>query len=425
MTSKSLIEHPRPGYAWTIFFLSIIFNAYAITLQFSPTLRNILVENSSKVTSTVYALTGFYYTYAICQIPVGILIDRYGSRIFPSIGVFLCAGGSLLMSTATSNLTIVISRAIIGMGAAFSFLNGLKLINNWFQPKKFSYLLGLFVAISSFLVVILKLVFKYLVDTQNWQSAMLVFGLGGLIFACFFFFFVQDAPGAGFYLHSPVKDKDEFWKNIKNVFNSSQVWVIGIAVGLVIGPLFAFQTIWAIPFVKLAYNATNAIAIMFNILFIFGYAIGAVFFGMVSTSIGKRKMFVVWGTFIALLMLLIILYPPYLGIQVTSICFFILGFGASNINIGYTTVHEHNIPQVTATSIAVVSTFYAFFAAITQSLIAVFLELGSKIHGASEYTTGDYQVSLIRLPVYIGIAVVFSFFIKETYAKQRQTYSSD
>lgn len=128
------------------------------------------------------------------------------------------------------------------------------------------------------------------------------------------------------------------------------------------------------------------------------------------------------GTAISLLMLIIILYPPYLGIQITSICFFVLGFAASNINIGYTVVHEHNVPQVTATAVAVVNTFYALFAAISQSLIAVFLELGTKLHGSSEYTTWDFQISLIRLPVYIAIALIFSFFIKETFCKQRQSY---
>lgn len=423
MSSESrLIEHPRPLYAWTVFVLSILFNAYSVTLKFSPTVENIVGQDMGKVTSTVYALSGFYYTFALFQIPIGILIDRYGSRLLPSIGILLCAIGAIIMSRAESNFEILISRGIIGIGAAFSFLNGLKIINNWFQPKSFSYLLGLFIAIGSPAVLIFKAGFNQLEKTLQWHGAMMTFGLAGLIFACIFFFVVQDAPGARFSLHSRITDKKEFWKNIRQVFNSSHVWVIGIAVGLMIGPLIAFESVWSIPFVKTAYKTTTSFAVMFSLLFVFGYAAGAVFFGRVSTSLGKRKVFVIWGTAISLLMLIIILYPPYLGVQITSICFFVLGFAASNINIGYTLVHEHNVPQVTATAVAVVNTFYALFAAISQSLIAVFLELGTKLHGSSEYTTWDFQISLIRLPVYIAIALIFSFFIKETFCKQRQTY---
>lgn len=85
-------------------------------------------------------------------------------------------------------------------------------------------------------------------------------------------------------------------------------------------------------------------------------------------------------------MIIIILYPSYMGVQITAI--------------------------------AVVNTFYAFFAAISQSLIGVFLQLGQKIEHSQGYSIHDYQISLIRLPVYLLIALIFSFFIKKTCCKQ-------
>ncbi|WP_316356964.1 hypothetical protein [Candidatus Neptunichlamydia sp. REUL1] len=117
------------------------------------------------------------------------------------------------------------------------------MINNWFQPKHFSYLLGLFIAIGSPAVLIFKAGFNQLEKILQWHGAIMTFGLARLIFACIFFFVVQDAPGSRFFLHSTITDKKEFWKNIRQVFNSSHVWVIGIAVGLIIGPLLAFESI--------------------------------------------------------------------------------------------------------------------------------------------------------------------------------------
>lgn len=423
MSSENrLVEHPRPLYAWAVFILSVIFSAYSVILQLSPTIENIVGNDMSRITGMVYAMTAFYYTFAIFQVPIGILIDRYGSRFLPSIGILLCAIGSITMSRAEFNWEIAISRGVIGLGATFAFLNGVRIINNWFQPKRFSYLLGLFIGLTALAIVLLKAGFNHLEKTLQWHGALMTFGLGGLIFACIYFFVVQDSPGAGFTIYSKITDRKQFWKNIGHVFNSPHVWVVGVAVGLMIGPIFAFQTLWSIPFLKTVYEVPTPIAMMFNLLFMFGYASGAVFFGRVSTSLGKRKIFVTWGIAVALMMIIIILYPPYLGIQITSICFFILGFGASNINIGYTIVHEHNVPQVTATSVAVVNTFYAFFAAISQSLIAIFLNLGTQLQHTEGFTTRQFQVSLIRLPIYLFIALIFSFLIKETYCNQRQSY---
>ncbi|WP_420421332.1 MFS transporter [Simkania sp.] len=417
-----LVEHPRPYYAWLVFILSAIFSGYALTLQFSPRLESFLDQDKHQITQVIYALSVFYYSLALFQIPIGILIDRFGCRLLPSLGIIFCSIGAILMSISETHWGIAIARGIMGFGAAFAFLNGVRIINNWFKSKQFSYLLGIFIALSAFLTVLFTTGFKFLEQVLLWRKAMMSVGLGGLIFACIYFFIVQDAPGGKFSVYSQIKDRKEFWKNIRHVFNASHVWVLGMTIGLMIGPLFAFETIWSVPFLKTVYKAPLAIAIMYNLFFVLGYAGGAIFFGRLSTFVGKRKLFVILGAAVTLIMLIIIIYPPYFGIPITAICFILLGFGASNINVGYTIVHEHNVPQVTTTPIAVVNTFYVLFAAISQSLITVFLELGKQIHNTPEYTTQEYQISLIRLPVYLFIALIFSFFIKETYCKQRQSY---
>ncbi|CCB88307.1 hypothetical protein SNE_A04300 [Simkania negevensis Z] len=425
MNSKNqLVEHPRPYYAWMVFILSVIFSAYTLTLQFSPRLESILGQDKTQITALIYAMSAFYFSLAFFQIPIGILIDRFGSRFLPSLGIIFCSIGAILMSNSETHWGIAMARGIMGFGAAFAFLNGLRIINNWFKSKQFSYLLGIFIALSAFLTVLFKMGFNYLEEVLLWRKAMMTVGLSGLIFACVYFFIVQDSPGGKFSIYSQIKDRKEFWKNIRQVFNASHVWVMGLTIGLMIGPLFAFETIWAIPFLKTVYKTPLSTAIMYNLFFVLSYGIGAIFFGRISTFIGKRKLFVVLGTAITLIMLIIIIYPPYFGVLITSICFIILGFAASNISIGYTIVHEHNVPQVTATPIAVVNTFCVLFAAISQSLITVFLELGKQIHNTPEYTTQQFQTSLIRLPIYLLFALILSFFIKETYCNQRQSYEN-
>lgn len=410
-----LVQHPRPLYAWTILILSVIFNAYSFTLQSSPELKALDEYSPEKLIHYAFAMAGFFYAFALFQIPIGLLIDRFGSRVLPSIGILLCALGAIFFSQSTTPWQVGISRFVMGAGGAFSFLNALKLISNWFQPKRFAFLLGMFIALGTLLITFLRLLFSKLSEMIHWQGAMLSFGLAGIIFACLFFFIVRDIPGSRYTVHSLLGDKKRFWKDVKSVFNHPQTWVVGIAVGLMIGPLFSFEALWSVPFLETVYKIPKSLAILFNFLFVIGYAVGAIFFGGVSTSLGRRKIFIPWGIGFSLLMLIIILYPPYLGVQTTAISFFTLGFAASIVILGYASAHEMNPPHVTAVAIAVVNTFYAFFAAISQSLIGVFLQLGQKIE---QFQAHDYQISLIRLPIYLLIALIFSFFIKETYCKQ-------
>ena len=409
-------QHPRSYHAWVILILSAIFSAYAFTLQSSPNILELVDRNKSYIIHYVYALAGFFYAYAIFQIPVGLLIDRFGSRFLPSIGILICALGAIYFSQTTSPIQMAIARFIMGIGAAFSFLNALKLISNWFEQKRFAFLFGMFIAMGSFGILFLKILFNYLSNLFHWKNAMFSFGLGGIILACVYFLIVRDAP-----TKREINTK-ELWNQIKYVFNNSQVWIIGITIGLVIGPLFAFEAIWAIPFLKAVYKIPFNLALLFNTLFVIGYSIGTIYFGRTSTSLKKRKIFIPWGVGFSLLMMVIILYPPYIGVQVTAVSFFMLGFAASNVNLGYVSIHEQNPPQVTGTAISIVNMFYAFFAAISQSFVAAFLQIGDKTKDAAQFSVHDYQISLIRLPVYLLIAFIFSFFIKETHAKQITEY---
>ncbi|MGE0198705.1 MAG: MFS transporter [Simkaniaceae bacterium] len=418
---NKLVVHPRPFYAWCILILSVLFNAYAYMLQSTPTIDDFTQGSAAHLSGLVYALSGYLYAFTLFQIPMGILIDRFGSRYFPSLGLLLCALGAILLSYSNSNGMIFFSKVIMGCGGAFSFINALKLISNWFQPKRYAFLLGLFIALDTLGIILLKAFYLALKNHIEWRGATLMFGLSGLIFACVFFFVVKDSPGVQFSIHPPAK-KEDLWKNIKQIFNNSQVWVIGITVGLLIGPLFSFEMLWSIPFVSKAYNAPFQIAALLNLLFVFGYGIGAMYFGRASTNLGRRKVFMPWGIGVTLLMMLVILYPPYMGINVTAVCFFVLGFAASTNNLGYVIIHELHVPQVTATAVAVVNTFYALFSAISQALIAVFIQLGSFMEKTGEVSLHNFQLSLIRLPVYVGISLLFSFFIKETFAKQRYSY---
>ena len=60
----------------------------------------------------------YFYAYFIMQIPMGILLDRFGPRRVMTISIFLCALGALILSQSHLLLFAGAGRFITGIGAA-------------------------------------------------------------------------------------------------------------------------------------------------------------------------------------------------------------------------------------------------------------------------------------------------------------------
>ena len=73
----------------------------------------------------------FFPSLAAVQLPLGILLDRYGPRRVQITLLPLAALGAALFGFADNLLTLVIARALIGIGVAGSLMSGLKAIVLW------------------------------------------------------------------------------------------------------------------------------------------------------------------------------------------------------------------------------------------------------------------------------------------------------
>jgi MFS family permease len=70
------------------------------------------------------------------QVPVGILLDRFGTRVMVVAGGLVMACGQALLGTTTSIGLAVVARALVGAGDAMTFISVLRLIPTWFEPRR-------------------------------------------------------------------------------------------------------------------------------------------------------------------------------------------------------------------------------------------------------------------------------------------------
>jgi MFS family permease len=89
-------------------------------------------------TAAVLSLFGVVQlgVYAVMQVPIGVLLDRIGSRRMIVAGALLMAAGQLLMANAGSVPTGLAARVLVGAGDAMTFISVLRMVPAWFPARR-------------------------------------------------------------------------------------------------------------------------------------------------------------------------------------------------------------------------------------------------------------------------------------------------
>ncbi len=75
-------------------------------------------------------------TYAGMQVPAGVLVDRFGSRLVVGCGAALMCLGQLDLAFSTNVVSAMIARVLVGAGDAMTFTAVLRFLPAWFSPGR-------------------------------------------------------------------------------------------------------------------------------------------------------------------------------------------------------------------------------------------------------------------------------------------------
>ncbi|MFJ2567999.1 MULTISPECIES: MFS transporter [unclassified Streptomyces] len=132
--------------------------------------------------------------YAGMQIPVGLLVDRLGTKKVLAIGAVLFTAGQLGFAFSPSYGTALASRALLGCGDAMTFISVLRLGTRWFPVRR-----GPLVAQMAGLVgmagnLVSTLVLARLLHGVGWTAAFAGSALAGAVVLLLLVLFLKDHP---------------------------------------------------------------------------------------------------------------------------------------------------------------------------------------------------------------------------------------
>lgn len=404
VTSRSLVM-----VGW---FFCALFFFYAFILRVAPA---VMVDDLMKEFSVGAAILGYLsatylYIYAALQIPLGLVVDKYGLRGVVAGGCALCGIGSIIFSLADSVYLAYLGRGLVGAGAAFSFVGALNMAARWF-PSRFAVLGGWAQMMGSAGGFVGQAPLSLAVAIFGWRSCNLSLGIAGLFLAILLLFTVRDPK-------EDQKPRDNFsiWVSLKNVCANTQTWLATVAAAGLTGALLAFGGLWGVPYLMKARAIDKPDAASFISIIFVGWAIGAPFFGWLSDRIGRRRILLLWGTFGAALTTGTTILVPTLSTTLVIVILFLQGFFSASMILGFALAKDNNPSESSGVALGLINTFVVGSGAILQPLVGVLLDYrwtGEMFDGIRVFNLMDFQVSMLILPFVCLISFASAFYIRE------------
>lgn len=409
----------------SMIFMGTLFYFYEYFLRVTPSVMKSQIQMSFGLTEAAFGtlVAFYYYAYTPMQIPVGILMDRYGPKRILTLGCALCTLGTLLFAYTPHTFTAQMAQFLIGFGSAFAYVGVLKISDDWLAPQYFALMAGLCNTLGMVGAVSGEIVSEFFVEIIGWQATLTyVAGFGFLLIPLLWFLLrdnkENDSP-------KPIHKSDPsthvtFLAGITEVIKNRQIWITGLIGCLTYLPICVFAGIWAPDFLAAkGFDKTSA-AFGSSLLFL-GFAIGCPFWGYTSALIKSRRLPLIIGSFLAALSLMATLWIPDPGTFIMYSLLFLTGFFSGIEILIFAVGNDLVRSSICATAASFINMMTMLGAAFLPPIIGQLLDQTLISSGTTTPLIENYSMVLTVLPMGVLLAGICALFLKETYPQSHRT----
>lgn len=410
------------GIAILAYLLAAAFLCYEMALQVSPSVmtQDLIRDLGIDASGLGFIASVYFYSYTVMQIPVGLLFDRYSARLLITFAVFICACGALFFGLTSTLALAALGRFFMGIGSAFAFISVLVVAARYFPARFFALLVGIAQCLAALGAMMGEWPFALAVEHSSWRHVINVMGITGVALAILCWVVIRDRAAP----HTKAdEEKFDVMKSLRLIVTEPQTWWVGLYAFASWAPITAFPSTWGVAYIAKRYAITNSKAAAAVSMIWIGLAAASPVIGWLSDRIGRRNILLQVCGFIGLVATLAILYLPNVSFYVLYVLLFAFGIATAGQIISFAVVKDNNRPQVTATAIGFNNMAVVAGGVVFPYLVGNLMKNhwdGALLNNVPVYSVGDYQISLIVVPICFAITLISSlFFIKETNCKAK------
>lgn len=341
--------------------------------------------------------------YAGLQVPVGLMVDRYGPRRLVVTGALLMAAGQAVLATSTAVEVALAGRILVGAGDAMTFISVLRLVSAWMPARRVPLMTQLTGILGQLGQVLSAVPLVALLAGPGWTAAFGSAAALSVLAAVLVLLLVADSP-TGPTLAADAPTLSDVGADLATAWRHP-----GTRLGLwshftaqFSGMVFAL--LWGFPFLVSGQGLTTGQASALLSLFVVAAAAAAPFLGVLVQRHPLRRSWLVLtivGVTVAA-WTVVLAWPGRAPLWLLVVLVLTLAVGGPGSMIGFDYARTFNPPNRlgTATGIVNVGGFVATL--LTMLMVGVVLDA----LGGGTYALEDFKAALAVQYLVWGVGTV-------------------
>jgi len=370
----------------------------------------------------------YFYSYAVIQIPAGLLSDSLGPRKTASIFLLIGGIGSILFGAAEGLDEALVGRTLVGLGAGMIFAPTMKIVSDWFRPQEFSRMNALLITTGALGALSAATPMAWLSTWLGWRAAFELIGVATLVLSLAIVVVVRNRPGdLGWPSPAeldcvgcpppPVQESIPLYAGARRVVTEKYFWPVALWATCTIGTFFAFGGLWAGPYLTHVYGTTKAETGRILDMLSVGIIVGSLSISYISESVVRsRKKVLRVTSYLLLLEILFLAFFPH-GLPISALYPVMLAFAICSLApavVSATSIKELFPAQIVGTSIGMANMFPFLGSALLQMILGWALDAYPKTDlGAYPPEAYCRMFRILLIPAVIALAC--TYLMRETY----------
>ena len=256
--------------------------------------------------------SAYFITFAAFQLPLGVLLDRFGPRRIEAALLLAAACGAFVFAQSESLTGLIIGRGLIGFGVSACLMAAFKAFVIWFPKQQLPQVNGFQMAAGGLGALAATSPVEAALTITDWRGVFTLLAVLTLIVAAIIFFVVPEKPGE--LKEEPFKEQ---LRGIQTVLTDLNFWRIAPWATLSQASYLAIHGLWAGPWLRdvAGYDRSGVAGTL--LLLAVAMMVGFVVLGTAAERLSRRGVSTLavaalgMGLFMGVLMLIVFELKPW------------------------------------------------------------------------------------------------------------------
>jgi len=228
-------------------------------------------------------LTSVYFlAFAAAQLPVGILLDRYGPRRIQSALLLLAAGGAALFGISEVFASLAVARVLIGLGVAASLTAGVKAVVLWFPKERVALANGGMVMFGALGAVTATAPAEQLLAWIGWRGLFELLAVVTAGCAALIYLVVPEGASAAGAPKGPTS------VSLRTIYMDPRFWRLAPLAATCMGTAWSLQGLWAAPWLTDVEGLDRPAMVRHLFVMALALSVGALALGLTADRLGRH-----------------------------------------------------------------------------------------------------------------------------------------